>query len=193
MTTWSRPFLLVFFAALGAAACAPEGDVGAVAFAVPRALLDCASPPADLKARMWISGSAQPCALDVDLEAGTTSGACDATPGRERRLTIDWFVAADGGVDLLLAQARGDVDLTNTDEATADFAVKDDDVQVAGCLDMSADSFEGSPTVIIRGVAVPPCDVDASCDDPDDPASPACTNLGEVCAGADPFDPAEDP
>lgn len=201
MIAWPR--LLAAVAGWGACVavatgCAPAssasaggdaaGDVAAVSFATPRALLACAAPPADLEARMWISGSEVPCGLDVDAAAGTTSGACDARPGLVRTLTLDWF-AARGGIDLLLAQARGSLDLTQGEDAEVVFTVEEQDVVTVGCVDASRDQVEGAATIAVNGVDVPVCDVDDSCAGADGP----CSNLGELCASTDPFDAGDEP
>ena len=168
--------------ALGA--CGAADDATAVSLSTPRALA-CANAPA-LQARLWVSGTSAPCALDV--AGAATSGTCTTAPGRKRTLTLDWFVD-EAGVTLLLAQARGTLDLTVADKATADFNVADTDVVTAGCRDMTNDQVEGNLTIKVAGVDVPPCDVDNSCAGGDG----ACTNLGEVCAQTNPFDPASEP
>lgn len=168
--------------------CAPPDDVAAISFSTPRALLECATPPAELQARMWISGSKIPCGLDVDVDGGSTSGNCDTRPGVERTLTIDWF-APRAGIDLLLAQARGSVDLTQGEDAEVPFAVEEEDVVTTGCVDASVDQVQGAPTILVNGAQVPVCDVDDSCAGGDG----ACTNLGELCAATDPFDPGDEP
>jgi hypothetical protein len=174
-----------------ASACGPDADAGAaLTFSLPQALLSCASVP-ELSARMWVSGSSDPCALDVDVQAGTTSGTCDVTPGTERTLTLDWTTVVDhAGEDftLLLAQARGTLDLS-TPKEKATFTVGEDDVVTTACRDMRTDTLEGAEVIDVDGVEVPPCDVDESCDGDDG----ACTNLGELCASADPFDPTVEP
>ena len=45
--------------------------------------MECHDAPA-IDARLWVSGSSEACPLEVDVEAGTTSGTCDVTPGVER-------------------------------------------------------------------------------------------------------------
>ena len=169
-------------------ACAPLEDVATVSFATPRALLECAAPPEDLAARMWISGSKVPCDLEVDVEGGTTTGSCDTRPGLVRTLTLDWF-APRGGLDLVLAQARGELDLTQGEEAEVGFSVADEDVVTTGCVDATFDQVDGAPTIEVSGVDVPVCDVDDSCAGADG----ACTNLGELCAETDPFDSGDEP
>ena len=156
------------------AGCAPSTSP-ALVFRTPQALVACAQPPADLQARLWISGSRAPCFLDVDLDAGTTSGACETAPGIERRFTLDWFVDV-AGREVVLAQAQKDVDLAGEQETVSlDFV--NDDVVVAGCFDMSVDSFNGSEVVDIDGVDRPVCDLDED----------GADNLTEVCAGDDPL------
>lgn len=168
----------------------PMEPADSVVVGLPRALVECAAPPLDLAARLWVSGSATPCELEVNLDEGTTTGACPATPGRVRALTIDWFIPGDGSVDVVLAQARRELDLTQADEATVELTVGDDEVKTSGCRDMTSDQLEGSPTISLDGLVVPVCDVDDSCTGSPDPA---CSNIGEVCAGSDPFDPSVEP
>jgi hypothetical protein len=158
------------------ASCAPSSAPSTVAFANPRALTDCANVPADLQARLWISGSDEPCFLDVDVDAGTTSGDCTTAPGIERRFTVDWFVDV-GGREVLLAQAQKDLDLSRQAERDVTLAGADDDVVTDGCQDMSVDSFEGSDTVDVDGEDVPVCDLDGD----------GSANIVEVCAGDDPL------
>lgn len=182
-------------------ACGPGDDVdglsaSAISLSVPRALLECAAPPADLTARLWVSGSAEPCALEVDVDANVTTGACETRPGLVRTLTVDWFVpsgavANDNGddIELVLAQARGALDLTKGDAAEAAFTVAEEDVVTSECLDMRDDQVDGSPIIEVNGAGVPVCDVDDSCAGGDG----ACTNLGELCAGTNPFDAEDEP
>lgn len=166
--------LVAVTATLLAAACG-KAPVGAgLMVARPQALVDCASPPGDtLQARLWVSGHGAPCALSVDGD--TATGDCVVTPGLERRVTIDWFID-QGGVVILLAQASRVVDLTR---ATADVGLSftDTDYVSADCLDMSEDSFAGSPTIEVFNGQRRVCDLD------DDGA----TNVVEICAGTDPL------
>ncbi len=173
-----------------ACGCAPiDDDTRAnISLTTPRALLECAAPPTDMAARMWISGSGTPCDLEVDINGGTTGGSCSTRPGLVRTLTIDWFTPR-GGIDLVLAQARGALDLTTGDAAEAAFEVSDDDVVTADCLDMRDDQVDGSPVIEVNGAGVPVCDVDDSCAGGDG----ACSNLGELCAETDPFDAGDEP
>jgi hypothetical protein len=175
-------------------ACADDtSGADTVELTNPQALVDCAAPPANMRARMWISGSDEPCELEVDLAGGKTTGTCDAKPGIERTLTIDWFVRVEHNtvdLDLMLAQARGKLDLSKPEEK-ATFTVKDDDVKSDTCLDMKPDTLNGADVVTIDGVEVPPCDVDDSCAGA--APSAACSNIGEVCASTDPFDTASEP
>ncbi len=152
---------------------------GTLRFATPQALSACAEPPADLQARLWISGTSAPCSLDVDVAGGTTSGGCEVIPGIERRFTLDWFVdvGVDGGREIVLAQAQKDVDLAGVNDDEITLAIEDDDIDTADCLDMSADQFNGAASVDVDGVARPVCDLDADGDD----------NLAELCAGGDPL------
>jgi hypothetical protein len=174
--------------ALLAAACAPADADAHVSFALPQAFLECAAPPPELQARLWVSGSAVPCDLTVD--GAVTSGTCTVTPGRLRTLTLDWYVVSDRGIDLLLAQAQEKLDLTQAAEPQVALELSSDDVRTGRCSDMRADQLEGSPTITLAGNEVPVCDVDDSCAGADELR---CSNLGEVCAGADPFDPAVEP
>lgn len=159
----------------------------------PQALtIDCPSRPAELSARLWVSGYDEPFELVFDAGAGTTTGTAEIAPGVVRKLTIDWFVPlgrADG-VDLLLAQAQGDLPLVDNVQATAEFALEADAIVDTGCKDMRKDSFAGSPTIRLDGTDVPVCDLDDSCAG-GDPA--ACTNLVESCRGSDPLDRAVEP
>jgi hypothetical protein len=164
---------------------APE--VTPVAFAAPQALVTCANVPA-LQARLWLSGSAAPCALDVDDE-GNASGACEAAPGVVRTATLDWFLPA-GEIDLVLAQVRSSVDLADTTKGETELTFAADDITATACRDMRVDQVEGAASIVVDGVDVPVCDVDNSCGDT--PAD-ACANLGEVCAGSDPLDAGSEP
>ena len=155
------------------ASCSPASP--AMVFRNPQALTACAQKPANLQARLWISGSDAPCFLDVDVDAGTTSGACETAPGIKRRFTLDWFIDV-AGRDVVLAQAQTEVDLEGaTEDVALDF--KDDDVSAVACFDMSVDSFDGADSVDVEGRAVPVCDLD------DDGVS----NVDEVCAGGAAF------
>lgn len=154
-------------------ACGPAPS-STLRFRTPQALSACAQPPADVQARLWISGSAAPCPLEVDVDEGTTSGACDAAPGIERRFTVDWFLDV-GGREIVLAQSQQDVDLSAGSDVT--LALSDEDVVVADCKDMSVDSFAGAESVDVDGVQRPVCDLDADGDD----------NLAEVCSGGEPL------
>jgi hypothetical protein len=157
-----------------AQACGPAPVGAGLVVATPQGLVDCASPPGgDLQARLWVSGHSAPCALEIDGD--TATGDCVVTPGLERRVTIDWFIDR-GGVVILLAQASRDVDLTRA-TADVDLSFSDNDYVTTGCLDMSVDSFAGSPTVEVFNVQQPVCDLD------DDGES----NVVEVCAGTDPL------
>ena len=172
----SRCALRAVGALLALAACGPSSSPATLRFENPQALTDCAAPPQDLQARLWISGTRDPCFLDVDVAAGTTSGACETAPGVKRRFTLDWFVD-EGGREVVLAQARKELDLTQQEDAAVTLAIGADDVVTDGCRDMSVDSFDGTDTVDVDGRAVPVCDLD------DD----GVANVAEVCAGADPF------
>lgn len=177
---------LVGVFAAGCGAPAPD----AVALPLPRALtVDCAAPPEDMQAALWVSGQDAPCPLDVDLSAGTAGGACAVTPGRVRRLTLDYFVerpVVGGTLRIVLAQAQREIDLAAPEAQEVEARFSEEDVRVTGCLDMSADSFEGRALVRFDGADRPVCDLDASCGGDE---QPACANLGEVCAGGDPLAP----
>lgn len=184
---WTRVF--VFVAALAVAAgCAPEADVSDVVLPLPQALLACAQPPAELQARLWVSGSSTPCALAVDVAANSTTGSCATRPGRVRTLTLDWFTQL-GGFDLLLAQERSTVDLSKADSAQATFVVDDAKIVTTGCRDMTLDQVDGKDTVVLQANDVPVCDVDNSCAG----GGLLCSNLDEVCNGGDAFDASVEP
>jgi len=155
------------------AACSDGPVVGAAPLPRPQALVDCAQAPDDLQARLWVSGSDEPCFLVVD-DAGA-AGRCAVAPGIERRVTLDWFIDR-GGQDVVLAQAQRELDLTGA-QADESVAFVDADYATDACKDMSADSFAGADTVVIDGQDRPVCDLD------DDAAS----NVSEVCIGADPL------
>lgn len=174
-------------------ACAPGPDASAPDVDVPTpttlAASACAFPAAQLKARLWISGSSKPCALTVDA-SGNTSGSCNATPGRVRTVTLDWFEHDDArDVDVVLAQAQKKVDLTSPQAASEPFTVVAADVHSDKCLDMTADQVNGRQTVDVKGSAEPVCDLDGSCG----AGGAKCTNLDEVCNGGDPLDPKLEP
>ncbi len=155
-------------------ACGPAPAVQSLTVATPQALIDCATPPGDaLQARLWVSGHAAPCALELD--GATATGDCVVTPGIERRVTIDWFIDR-GGVVIVLAQAAKDVDLTRPETDVA-IAFVDSDYIIEGCLDMSVDSFAGSPTVEVFNTPQPVCDLDGDAEN----------NVVEICAGRDPL------
>src|SRR5688572_6417266 len=172
------------------AACAPPtstSGVDALFVSTPQAIVACGDNAGELDARMWISGQSAPCGLTVDVGAGTTAGECSVAPGTVRKLTIDWFLPlgrADG-LDLVLAQFRGDLDLTQAAEDTATFAIEEANIQTQSCLDMRDDQFNGASDVSLDpgATAVPVCDLDAS----------GAFNVDEVCAGADALDAAVEP
>jgi hypothetical protein len=142
----------------------------------PQALRGCDGVAEALQARLWVSGFADPFALDVDEQAGTTSGEVRVPPGIVRRFTFDWFIEREGRV-ILLAQARDELDLSSPSSETATLTMADEDLSTTSCDDMSADSFNGAATIDVDGTDRPVCDLD------DDGAS----NLAEVCAGDDPL------
>ena len=162
------------------AACGDDGDAGeaggvaAVQLPTPQALLACENAPDDdaLQARLWISGDAGPCFLDVT--AAETTGRCTVRPGIERVFTVDWFTDV-GGTEVILAQAQKTIDLAGATDDVA-LVIADDDIDDVACLDMRFNQVEGSATVDFNGAARPVCDLD------DDGES----NLFEVCAGGDP-------
>jgi hypothetical protein len=169
-----RELAIVVVVVVVAGGCAPSSSPSLV-FRTPQALVACAQPPEQLQARLWISGSSDPCLLAVDVAASTTSGECETAPGIVRRFTLDWFVDV-AGREVVLAQAQQDVDLAG-EQASIDLVFADDDVKVAGCLDMSVDSFSGSEVVDVDGADRPVCDLDEDGTD----------NLSEVCSGDDPI------
>lgn len=187
MTRRVAPLLVVALAACGGS------EPASIRLDNPQALtVDCASPPTGLAARLWVSGYDEAFGLDFDAAAGTTTGTVEIAPGLVRKLTVDWYVPlgrADG-IDLLLAQARGDLPLVDNVQPTTDFAIATDSILDVSCLDMHADSFAGSATVVLDGATVPVCDLDDSCSG-GDPA--ACTNLIESCSGSDPLDRTVEP
>ena len=156
-------------------ACAAPASSPRVVVVRPQALVSCAQPVPEgsILARLWISGSDEPCFLDVS--GASSSGACDVVPGVVRAFTIDWYID-QGGREIVLAQGRRDVDLTGTTEAEIDLAFTDDDYLTVDCLDMSVDTFNGSPTVDVDGVDRPVCDLDGDGD----------SNVVEVCRGDSP-------
>ena len=162
-----------WLAVLALAAACGQSPSPTMVFPTPQMLVDCAQPP-PLQARLWISGSADPCLLAVDVAASIATGSCETAPGIVRRFTLDWFVDVRGR-EVLLAQAQKEVDLRNQQESlTLTYAAED--IVVTGCLDMSVDSFNGAELVDVDGVLRPVCDLD---DDGVD-------YLGEACAGNDP-------
>jgi hypothetical protein len=179
------------WAACALAACAPATDTPDVDVPTPTALAAtaCAFPAAKLKARLWVSGTSTPCALEVDA-SGATSGSCQATPGRVRTVTLDWFEHDDArNFDVVLAQAQKKVDLTSPKSASEPFTVAASDVHSDKCLDMTADQVNGRQTIDVNGSAEPVCDLDGSCAK----GGALCTNLDEVCNGGDPLDPNVEP
>lgn len=174
------------------AACAPS-EPATIAIENPQALaVECAAPPADLTARLWVSGYDEPYPLSYDAAANTTSGTADIAPGLVRKLTIDWYrpLGRDDGLELVLAQAQGDLALVDDVQPTATFAMPAEAVSDGSCLDMRFDTFAGTPGVVLDGATVPLCDLDDSCSG-GDPA--ACTNLVETCRGSDPLDATVEP
>ena len=169
----------------------PPGSAQVFSFATPRALtVECANPPADLDAELWISGNREACPMTVDQVAGTTTGSCEVAPGRVRTATLDWFVGRPSpqreSVRVLLAQAQQEIDVTDPDGGTVTLRVNDEDIVIEDCLDVRDDPAAGVDTVRLGEQLVPVCDLDRSCAQD---AAPACTNIGEVCAGTDPFVP----
>jgi hypothetical protein len=158
--------------------------------ATPQALIvDCESSPSDLEAELWISGKGESCPMEVDMANGTTTGSCRVAPGRVRTLTLDWFVMREspiggGQVRVLLAQAQDELDLRDAKEAQVTWTVVEEDIDSVNCLDMRGDPANGSEMVLFEGELRPVCDLDDSCDGV---LTVACSNLGEICNGADPL------
>jgi hypothetical protein len=158
-------------------------------FATPRALtVDCANPPADLEAELFVSGNRDPCPLTVDIADGTTSGSCETTPGLVRTAVINWFVVRPSPLGastrVLLAEAEQQVDLREEPEGDVALVFDDEDIVVRGCRDRTIDVIDGSNTQIVDGTEREVCDLDADCPNGTDVA---CSNLGELCAGTDPL------
>lgn len=168
-------------------------EPASVALGNPQALqVDCPAAPENLSARLWVSGYDEAIALEFDAAAGTTRGTVDIAPGVVRKLTLDWFVplGRSDEVDLVLAQAQGELPLVDNAQATAELSLTEDAIVDTGCKDMRQDSFTGSSTIRLDGSDVPVCDLDNSCSG-GDPAT--CTNLVETCRGSDPLDPTVEP
>ncbi|MCC7072041.1 MAG: hypothetical protein IT383_12000 [Deltaproteobacteria bacterium] len=183
--------LAAVLGACAAAACAAEPST--IVLENPQALsVDCATAPADLAARVWVSGYDEPVALSYDPASNTTSGSVDIASGTVRMLTIDWYrpMGRSDGVELVLAQARGELALVGGVQPTAEFAIDSAAIADTSCLDMRFDSFDGAGTVDLDGAIVPLCDLDDSCSG-GDPAT--CTNLIETCSGGDPLDRTVEP
>jgi len=154
-----------------------------VEFGLPLGLLvECANVPSDLEAELWVSGVADPCALTVDVAGESTSGTCTIPAGRDRTVSVDWFVMRDG-TRVLLAQARERLQLADA-EADMEWRIGADDIEPRLCLDLRDDQLNGSETQLFDGEERLVCDLDASCTDG---LEIACSNLGEVCAGEDPL------
>jgi hypothetical protein len=186
---WQNARLVVATALLTAmsmvAGCGAEHDpaLTPLTLAFPQALLtDCASPPSDLAAELWVSGVNESCALDVDVTTQSVTGVCTIPAGRDRTVTLDYFVERQG-IRVLLAQARERLSLANA-EAEMDWTVSEDDIDPLNCLDVTEDQLNGSDIQVIGGNARPVCDLDDSCQ-----GTPAtdCSNLGEICAGQNPL------
>lgn len=171
-----RAFFVLLLASCGAV---DEGSAD-VRFVIgtPQALVACAAPPAvdDVFARLWISGSAEPCPLQVDDDG--VSGTCPVVAGIERTFTLDWFMVDGSGVEVVLAQARTSLDLDGTTDADAIVAFDGADYVVSDCLDLRAgNGRDGAVTIVVDGSARPVCDLD------DD----GVANLEQLCAGRDPL------
>lgn len=171
--------------AIAVTACAPAPEVALVSFPAPQALVSCAALPDDLDAELWVSGNDEACDLEPG-DDGSVSGSCENfVAGRAvRTVTLDWFIVR-GGVRVLLAQAQKEVDLTAVSSGEQTVAFTEDDIRVRGCFDMRDDQLDGSPTMLVNGAQRLVCDLDEDC--PADLAVTDCSNLGEVCAGADPL------
>lgn len=173
------------------AACAAEPST--ISLSNPQALsVDCATPPTDLAARLWVSGYDEPIALSYDAASNTTSGSADIAPGVVRTLTVDWYrpLGRRDGIELVLAQARGELALVDGVTPTADFAIAADSINDTSCLDLRFDTVDGAGTVDLDGATVPVCDLDDSCSGGD---AATCTNLIETCSGGDPLDRTVEP
>jgi hypothetical protein len=145
---------------------APEAQL---VVSTPQALLDCAELPA-LRAELMVSGVAEPCTLEVDLGAGTTSGDCDIPTGLTRTIVIDWLVDVDN-VRVVVAQVRKELDVTTAGAETT-LVFVDDDIITQQCTDRN-----GGQTQVVGNASFPICDLD------DDGTS----NVVEVCGGLSPF------
>ena len=186
MAACRRQLLALTLAASTLAACGGEVQPGVVSLPLPQALqVSCATAPVDLSAQLWVSGRDAPCTLSVDQVAGTTSGQCDVAAGRERTLTVDWYVERDG-TRVLLAQARQTIDLAGATDAEQNVNIAEGDITVTDCLDVRDDKVDGVDTQRFDGVDVPVCDLDDSCGGA---LAADCSNLGELCAGEDPLLP----
>lgn len=170
--------------------------------------VDCPNFPAsvELQAQLWISGSDVPCPLSVDLDTGITSGTCNIPVGRERLLTLDWFVqwpienpdnqnnAGNDGADpilvpVVLAQVQTTLDLSDIATVVAtppSVNIDDADIRTTNCRDMRADSSEGETQIRINGALRSVCDLNDSCDGAE---NGTCNNVGDLCAGRDPVLP----
>ena len=188
----SRQRLAASLAALVVAGCgAPERAHADLVFSTPRALtVDCANPPADLAAELYVSGSRDPCPLEVDVAAGTTSGTCETTPGLVRTVVLVWFVTRPSPLGtatrVVLAEAIDQVDLREEPEDDVTVSFTDDDIVVRGCRDRTDDVIDGSLTQTVDGNAREVCDLDDDCANDTDAA---CSNLADLCAGGDPIAP----
>jgi hypothetical protein len=139
-----------------------------VEVSTPQAL-SCARIPR-MRAELFVSGVAQPCLLDVDINTGTTTGSCDIPTGLVRTVVIEWLTDVEG-VRVVLAQVRRDVDVTNAGPETP-LAFTDDDIITEGCLDVS-----GATTQRVDGRDALICDLDN-----DD-----VSNVVESCSGSSPL------
>ena len=172
-------FLLLF------CACGSEAEVEAstVSLGFPEQLA-CDLMPEDLQAEFWQSGSADSQALTVDVAAGTTSGEVFVKTGTKRNLVIDWFVEREG-IRIMLAQVIAELDLSNNDLRERAFDVTPEQIRVSECKDVTGDIARiGVDTISVNGVQMPVCDLDGSCEGA---PNGACSNLGEICSGADPL------
>jgi hypothetical protein len=188
MTVARAALLLALALSVG---CGPvEPEVSLVEFPAPQALDSCASPPT-LLAQLWSSSDPDPCTLDVAAD-GSASGSCLVVARAERTLTVDWYVNSTFGgepVRVLMAQAKQVADLREPESDTYELTIGPDDIVVRGCVDVTGDDkVNGLTEIPFNGGMVAPCDLDASCGT--DLTDEACSNLGEVCAGGDPLDPA---
>lgn len=179
-------------AVLGLVACGGDevGGRTAISMHLPERV-QCAAPPAAIKAQLWISGMSQPCDLKVGSDRSVTGECPDITARIDRRATLDYFILDDlttapPGVTspyrLLLAQATRTLALERPESDRVELSFADSDfVASAACRDMlhiDEETGEGASLVEDFVATGKPCDLD------DDGAG----NLEELCVS-----PATDP